>query len=65
MIYHVYCACNNQQPEEIKRGVYVCTNCHNDVNPADFAQDEPELSDEEIEFYQEAGREYAERIALS
>lgn len=45
MITHVYCNCNNQQPEEIKRGVYTCLNCHNDVNPADFAQDEPDFSE--------------------
>lgn len=65
MITHVYCNCNDQQPEEVKRGVYTCLNCHNDVNPADLMQDAPELSDEEIEFYNEAGREYAERVALS
>ena len=36
MIIHVWCNCNNQQPEEIKRGVIICNNCHNDVNPSDI-----------------------------
>ena len=45
MIVHVFCKCDNQQPEEIKRGVYQCTNCLNDINPADFAEDEPDFSE--------------------
>lgn len=40
MMIHAFCNCKNQQPEEIKRGVYQCKTCLNDVNPADLAQDE-------------------------
>ena len=37
-----YCNCDNQQPEVVKRGVYRCQNCLNEISPADFAEDVPD-----------------------
>jgi len=48
-----FCTCKDQQPEEIKRGVYVCTNCNVQVNPADITDYRRDLThDEELEIDQ-------------
>lgn len=59
MITHAYCNCDNQQPEEVKRGVYTCLNCHNDVL-LDKEQDEPDFS-ECRDLVEEDSAEYEDR----
>jgi len=59
-----YCTCKDQLPEEIKRDVYVCQSCGMEIAPGDLAQDAPEpdydeTTQEEDDFYSEAGNEWA------
>ena len=50
MIVHAYCNCKNQQPEEIKRGVIICLNCNNDVDPGDFSECDDLVPDDSAEY---------------
>lgn len=38
MIYHGYCNCDDQQPEEIRRHMFRCKTCGQDISPDDFSE---------------------------
>lgn len=60
-----YCTCKHKEIEEIERGEYCCLNCEKEIEACDIAggepMDEPEPSEEEAEFYQDAGMQQIER----
>lgn len=61
-----YCKCKEKEIEEIERGEYICLNCEKEIEACDLGGegDYDNETQEESDFYNRAGNEWAQQEAM-